>query len=354
MALGRIGPKYQNWRQAAKLERADSATMGVAALVRNQPLSGHIPHAEQTLAGLFPDCRSRRPVSLASRRRPRCLPAHGGQPVRHGARLGRSHGAAVRHADAVAGLPAHRRRRRDGGKTGPAAGAAVRTPDAGGTAQPPRHWPDHAELRRQRPGVGQRSHANRPARHAGTAIADPHAGHRQQRADPLPGAERLVADPAAGHALHVPCATGCCGPDAGVPAHPAGHQRIHARGLPGGRRLPAAAPDGPGRDVVAGWRGADHGRLHGAAGQHVGRCHRHAVVAAGQPDALWHPDGVPDRGRLEEGAGLRGLHRRRQGSEPEGRIHRDLHRFVVRSPEGQGSGLRHDRQGNAASWPSAT
>ncbi len=54
-----------------------------------QSLSGHTPHAEQTLAGLLPDCRRGRAIPLAGHRRPGRVPRHGRQPVRHGAGVGR-------------------------------------------------------------------------------------------------------------------------------------------------------------------------------------------------------------------------------------------------------------------------
>ncbi len=39
------------------------------------------------------------------------------------------------------------------------------------------------------------------------------------------------------------------------------------------------------------------------------------------------------------------LHRRREGGQPEGRVHDQLHQQLVRSAEGQGSRIRDDRQG---------
>ena len=93
---------------------------------------------------------------------------------------------------------------------------------------------------------GQRRHADRPEGDARAADAQPEPRHRHQRADPVPGAERLVADAAAGDDLHVPRAAGRGRPDAGVPADPAGHQRLDAgRPAVGGLRAAAAAV-GPG------------------------------------------------------------------------------------------------------------
>ena len=137
--------------------------------------------------------------------------------------------------------------------------------DAGGAARPSGARLHHPELRRQRPGPGQRGHADRPEGDARAAGAEPEHDHGEQCADPVPGAQRLVADPVAGVDLHVPRAAGRGRPDAGVPADPAGDQRFDAGRPAGGGADAAPAPVGPGGARLSAARCAAARRVHGAA-----------------------------------------------------------------------------------------
>ena len=181
--------------------------------------------AQRPVARFLPDGSGGCALALARRRRRRGVRRDGREPVRDGQAVGRGDGAAVRHAHAVAGLPAHRRGGRPGGRARAPARPAVPPPDARGAGGPSGARPHHDELRGQRARPGQRGDADRPEGDARAADAQSERDHGEQCADPVPGAQRLVADAAARHHLHVPRAAGRGRSDAGVPADPARHQR---------------------------------------------------------------------------------------------------------------------------------
>ena len=236
-----------------------------------------------------------------------------GKHLRHGQAVGRSDDFALRHPDVMAGFSAHCRKSRHRRLAGQGAGAAVQAPDAGSPARSPGAGLYHPELRGQRPGPGQRRHAHRPQGHACPARAQPQPDQREQCADPVSGTQRLVPDPVAGHHLYVPRPAGGAGPDPGVPADPAGHQRLDPGRPALGGHCAAPAPVGPGGAGLPGaWR-VDPGRLHGVAGDPVGHGAGQLVVDPGQPHAVRPDHAVSGDRCATQGQGLRSVCRRGQG-----------------------------------------
>ncbi|MNC37328.1 hypothetical protein D3C75_858860 [compost metagenome] len=180
----------------------------------------------------------------------------------------------------------------------------VPAPHAGSAARPPCPGPDYPQFRRQRPGPGQCSHADRPQGHVRVAGAQPQQYHGQQRTDPVPGAQRLVADPAAGDHLHVPGPARRGGPDHGVPAHPAGDQRLDPGRPAVGGGDAAPAPVGPGSACLPDSRCLAAGRLHGLPRHPLGGRAGQPVVDPGQPHVVWRDHPVPGDRRLEAGEGV--------------------------------------------------